>query len=526
MNKPDLSFLWSRLVRVPEITALPPERRPEALLDHLRKRSSPRFFLLMPAPEMSPDLCARWMERILRLFELVAASGIRYQDHNFAAMQMEGLYMTARLFPEVEGVETWRRFIRGTLQATILRAFREDGGQWEQSPAYHSGCLVWYGSVVLLGLRNDEHWSDLVLDRMEKAADYLEACILPDGCLAPFGDSDRRPFWKDSLPLVAALLPEKRFPRKLPPSWTAVWLGLPSTSAGAQSGPRSAPGTVFPQSGYAIVRTGQGNGASCLGFRNGPNDAGHAHADNLSFFWDAIGAPALVDSGRWMYDNSHRHHRGKGVWAHNSVFPDIESRRFLTPERIEEAVGKDRHLQRVFTHENFRRAAILVENCPDRLRLESVFRGYVADAAAQAHRRIVVSLSEDRPWILVIDRLYSPAPLRWIENWVIAAEAPPAESPDGLLTFNLPGERRLQMRMACQGAPLSRLERETYWCSNYGEPTPARQVVCSAETAADLRAFLFGVSPEEVVPPELALTIGPEDIVWKAGRESGKEGLF
>ena len=176
----------------------------------------------------------------------------------------------------------------------------------EHSPDYHRMVLNTLQGIVRSGLITDEGLRQRALGIEETLAWF----ILPSGQLVNFGDSDSRSVqcsaevaqerWDSSLMRAAATCPPHDLPRPQ---------GL----------------KVFPDSGYAIIRTPSGAGdnpaadsylaqTACFHSRT------HKHADDLSFVWFDREEPLLVDAGRFGYIG--KAEMGSEPWLDGSWYTD------------------------------------------------------------------------------------------------------------------------------------------------------------------------------------------------------------
>lgn len=198
-------------------------------------------------------------------------------------------------------MEIWRHHARNTLESSLDEAVWRDGTHWETSPSYHDGCVGWYGVPALLGNLRGEPFAPEYLRRLRAMADVIDGLQCPDGSTPPLSDSDRRPTGMQALAILRSMFPDLKSRRPLSPSYTSLWVSRgerwePQSVAGAR--PRV---VALPQGGYASATTSPSRRASHLILDNGPNDAGHAHWDNLAVYWEAFGRPALTDPGRYLY---------------------------------------------------------------------------------------------------------------------------------------------------------------------------------------------------------------------------------
>ena len=152
-----------------------------------------------------------------------------------------------------------------------------DGGHYERSPVYH---LVVLRDLLEVRAATGEDWLDEPIERMRR---FAAALTRPDGNPALFNDG--------TLDLA---------PR----------LDLPEPAAGL---------TVFPETGYAVMR----EGTVWLAFDCGPPAPrflpAHAHADALSFqLWNGQ-QPLVVDPGTYTYEPGELRDWFRSTPAHSTV---------------------------------------------------------------------------------------------------------------------------------------------------------------------------------------------------------------
>ena len=151
-----------------------------------------------------------------------------------------------------------------------------DGGHYERSPAYH---LVVLRDLLEIQAASPHSWLGEAIDGMRSSAAALER---PDGAPALFNDG----------------------------TVDAPRLDLPEPQQGL---------SVFPDSGFAVVREGR----LWLAFRCGRAAPAflppHAHADALSFqlWWD--GVPVLVDPGSYTYEAGTDRDWFRSTRAHSTI---------------------------------------------------------------------------------------------------------------------------------------------------------------------------------------------------------------
>jgi hypothetical protein len=456
------------------------------------------YWLMVPAPLMTPERNAVLLSRCLQLFDVVAARGIRDHEHNFTAMQMQAVHLWAAALPEVVGMTVWKHASRNTAESAMGRAVLPDGVHWEKSAGYHASALRWWATPCLLDARNGEEWAEpcgLVFRRMGQ---FIDAIITPDGHLPLLSDTDRSTGWKTALALLRCLQPDSRFTHEVAPTHESVW-----TSGGAEwptddTTTAPLPLTSFPAGGVAAVRP---NADSLLLVDNGPTSAGHSHEDNMTIHFDALGSPVLVDPGRWVYayDDPDRQW-AVSAHAHNTIVIEDEPIAPGDPITARSFVRAAPGDSRIDSPRVQREGALA--------RVTTGFRGFASDPGAHARRTVLAPLEVAEPWLVIIDSIAGSTPHRWVNSWLVPSSSPTERTVSGFIA-TLDGGVQLTAA-ALADEPLQVRDEPMFWCPNYAEKSPARWVRFSSRCRCDLRAFVFHVGPADQAPSVTLTTRGAE----------------
>lgn len=212
------------------------------------------------------------------------ADGANYAaGNNHGLFQDEGLYLLARLLPELPAAAAWRELALLRMKATLRETVSfEDGAHLEHSPAYQLAIVDLVGRLA----GNVRELPELggLLSRMRRTVAWQTT---PAGRLAQLGDTDD--------------LPAPRWARE-----TAAGLG------GANA--------LF-EAGQAFVREGD----SYLAVGAAHHSRAHKHADDTGFLLVEGGRVVLGDAGRWGYyeDEADRLY-ARSAFAHNVLVVDGE----------------------------------------------------------------------------------------------------------------------------------------------------------------------------------------------------------
>ena len=295
-------------------------------------------------------------------------------NRNFAAHSNHGFYFAAgqlalagRLSP-LGGMEPHIEQGRKRLYTLVETQFSREGVHREHSPDYHR--MVWetFDGLIRAGLLSREDFGPLS-DTIQEALAWF---ITPQGRLAMFGDT----------PAHHMLRTDDRIEELQNDALRFV------CSRGETAQPPSETMRVFPESGYAVIRSGwsQGDDAtndSYLAQIAAFHSRTHKHADDLSIIWHDRGHEILIDPGRFGYlertdPKSELARKGfyyahpsrmyvESTRAHNTVEIDNESlpRRGVKPsgsaiERTGQVDGLSYIETHVRHHRSIRHARVLV----------------------------------------------------------------------------------------------------------------------------------------------------------------------
>jgi hypothetical protein len=258
------------------------------------------------------------------------------------------LYVVGLALPELAGSEKWVEIGRRVLLTELGRQVAADGGHVERSTHYHRYTLDFYLFALLMARRCGDIDAERVFtEAVERLATFMRAMADEAGWLPVIGDDDAGLLWpiagrhhrdvRDSLALASVVLDRPALsPWGVPEevywlAWStheATLDGLPGggeRSGGAESAGVQQPLTmrVFADTGYAVMRGGDGDhvifDVGAHGYLNG----GHAHADALAITLGVGGRPLLIDPGTATYtmDGGLRD-RMRSSASHNTVTID------------------------------------------------------------------------------------------------------------------------------------------------------------------------------------------------------------
>jgi hypothetical protein len=302
--------------------------------------------LISDSGAMSPSLFAAVVESV----NAHATHIERYLSYYFSPNthltgEALGLLYAGILFPQLEGAERWRSIGTRILIDEIERQVLADGVYFERATCYQRYTVETYLHLMILGQRSGIALPAIIGERVKSMLDFLVSVSRPDGSMPSIGDMDGG----DLLPLsrndpqdirasfstAAVLFQEPTY------AWAAgglapetLWLlgasALETFEAlRASPPPESESCRVFPEGGFAVMRSGWDRDSHALIFDTGPLgcpvSGGHGHADLLSIQCTIFGQPFLVDAGTCCYAaNNELRDFFRGTAAHSSVMVDRE----------------------------------------------------------------------------------------------------------------------------------------------------------------------------------------------------------
>ncbi|MBX9790222.1 MAG: heparinase II/III family protein [Pirellulales bacterium] len=219
---------------------------------------------------------------------------------NAVALAFAGVFFNAR-----EG-DRWLATALTLLRAQVVEQVLADGGHYELSPMYHALVLEHlldvanlaqaYSAAIPEATTPVAGWSE----RIAAMVRWLQTMTFPDGQIALLSDSA----WE-----IAATTAE------LGDYASRLGFRLPPLAEG--------PVTPLADSGYVRLQQGPAVLIADVGPLGARYQAGHGHADVLSFELALAGQRVIVDTGTSVYyGNSLARLQERGTAAHNTVTVD------------------------------------------------------------------------------------------------------------------------------------------------------------------------------------------------------------
>jgi hypothetical protein len=462
------------------------------------------------------------LERLLDALALhvtALADDTRFAAHtNHGFFQAAGQLAMARRLPGLPGMDAASAQGAARLRALVDQQFAADGMHREHSPGYHDAVLSALGAILDAGLLDDPELHAI----RRRSEDALAWLVLPDGTLAPFGDTDA-----EDRPAAAG---EDAHPH------------LRFMLSGGREG--EAPGDLvrgFQSGGYAVCRRlppGDPAGGSYLAQICAFHSRTHKHADHLAVIWHERGHDLLVEAGRYDYLGrlDPRSSLGRqGFW-------------YSDPRRVYVESTRAHNTVEIDRRPHARRSVAPFGSALARHGEEA---GIAYVESQVRHRRSVVQtrllLFDPGRWLIVLDNLSdtSGQTHRYVQRFLFGPELDLAPLGQGF-ALRIPGEaQRLYVAPLLPSAPVAAARGQEQpelagWVSRRARAiTPAWTAGFEVEgTARHTFATLLALGDAKPIPdPErcranvtgrrarLAWRIGDEDVQVDVDRESEEVGI-
>ena len=251
---------------------------------------------------------------------------------NHRTLELYAVFLAGVAFPEMHSAARWRAFALKLLVENMRTDLLPDGVQCELSTDYHHLVLKNYLNVRRLAKLNSIEVPREMDEHLLRALEFSVHAHKPDGIVPSLSDGDACSF------------------RELLMQGYELY-GRPDMLYVATGGARgSAPArrsVLFPDSGYAIVRSGWGSAAEPFADAQylildcGPLGAGnHGHFDCLSFELAAFGRSLVLDPGRYTYSEAgdiNWRVAFRGTAYHNTVTVDGRNQTRYVPSVLKDA---------------------------------------------------------------------------------------------------------------------------------------------------------------------------------------------
>jgi hypothetical protein len=244
------------------------------------------------------------------------------------------LYVAGRSLPELKHADSWQFTGRRVLVDQIARQVHADGGHAELSAHYHRYALDFYLLALSVARLTGDDVAASFEEVAARLAGYARALVDDRGYLPLIGDDDGGQLFPvcgrpaaDATPSLAwasELLNDRSLVVADAAPEEVFWLlgRAPEPADRTVEGGR-APLIVFPESGYAVIRTRRRDHVVFDAGRHGFLNGGHAHADALSLVLSLGGRSLFVDPGTGTYTMDARiRDRLRAPGSHNTALVD------------------------------------------------------------------------------------------------------------------------------------------------------------------------------------------------------------
>lgn len=282
------------------------------------------FITLSPALSIPTDFYIKLLQSIYNQVSRLTEHLTPARNHR--TIELYAIFLTAVVFPEMEGSDEWLQFSKEGLLQNMLTDILPDGVHCELSTDYHHLVLKNYLNIRKLAFLNQVPIPEEMDAQIKKALDFSLYVHKPDGLIPSLSDGD-----------VGCFLELLEEGSQMYGSEDMLYVA----SKGKKGTPPPFRSKGFQESGYYILRSGWGNGTEpyeeekYLIFDCGPLGAGnHGHLDLLSIEMAAYGQSLIVDPGRYTYDESGETNWRvgfRGTAYHNTVLVDQKNQTAYCP---------------------------------------------------------------------------------------------------------------------------------------------------------------------------------------------------
>jgi len=268
---------------------------------------------------------------------------IAYITHNHLISELAGLLIFSILFEDFPKCSNWRKKSKRTLEKQILKQFWQNGPSGETSTNYHLFSLDSIIECDILLKKNNDSFSNSVIERIEKIFEYAMYMIKPDGAIPLIGDNDSGRAIKLSsytnndkrhyLSIGSARFNNSEFKyvaRKFYEE--AFWLLGSKNYRHFETLIEKEPTKkirFYPEIGILYARSDWNDEAEYFIFRSGAAKLkkgvsfGRSHSDYLSFLYSFKKTDFFIDPGVFTYSGGDKYRfYFRSSKAHNSIIVD------------------------------------------------------------------------------------------------------------------------------------------------------------------------------------------------------------
>ena len=293
------------------------------------------FEVFRKSPEVSDEtllmMIASMHEQARHLFNYGSATRPNRFMGNWIAMEMNGVYTFASLFPEFRDAADMRNEAAKIITDALRRQLLPDGLQNELSPDYHS--VVFNNNMAILQIARQygctAELPEDFLPLLEKAASATLEMATPR--LTQPRTNDCYTISTDRVLLPASRL----FPDRNDFRWAATGRAEGTPPAGETAS------RFLPWGGFAVMRSDWGPDAAYLCFDVGPLGEAHQHQDKLNINLYKGDDELIYDDGGGQYEQSDFYTYARTSAAHNTVTVDGMSQNRQEPRTVSAPIDAD-----------------------------------------------------------------------------------------------------------------------------------------------------------------------------------------
>lgn len=240
-------------------------------------------------PEWQDSLAcqANWLSRNLETHILA-----NHYLKNIKALVFAGAYLSGR------DAERWLGNGKRLFVEQLKEQFMPSGAHYELSPMYHCICTEDLLDVANMAESNeslfDEDFTSEINATVERALDFLNSILMPDGQIPLFGDSA----------FGVAQEPARLF------DYGEQLLGYRRAAT---------PSKALTDAGYFVLRDRENRMVMKCGAPGPSYQPGHTHCDMLSFELSLGGKRVFTDTGVFDYENGTERAYSRDTRSHNTV---------------------------------------------------------------------------------------------------------------------------------------------------------------------------------------------------------------
>jgi hypothetical protein len=277
------------------------------------------YFLVLGSDEWTPAANTLFLSRLWDHGDFLDRAAPSTYRSNKTAIQAQGLQRIGMMFPEFADATGWELDGTDMTFRCLAAQFYADGGHVEETPAYQAAAADAFLDNYRLAQLNDRtYWTKnrrILLENVVQSYYQLAGSGLSD----TYRTSNPAPF----LDRAAMILTGGRYngARNLD---NALLLNTQAFYAGSPINfyPTYAPAFAMPDSGYYVMRTGDGSDLRVIADA-GPKGGEHGHYDLLNFEMVSHTFGAIIpDPGPYRYDDSDDRAYVISTPAHNTISVD------------------------------------------------------------------------------------------------------------------------------------------------------------------------------------------------------------